>query len=236
MQIVRDNYWHHTAVDLHGYSGKPNLFRDLAEMIPISLLIFFVVRALVPSYWVEGQSMLPTLQDQERVLVNKAIYFRYDANFVRHLVDPGVPADMHYLFHSPQRGDIVVFEAPVEARQNYIKRVIAVAGETVEIKRDNDAIGDPNRQCGGCGVYVNGIRLNEPYVKQTPNYDMPPTTVPEGRVFVLGDNRRNSEDSHIFGPLEIERIAGAAFGSFWPQDHLGLLPHPTYAEMEKQQP
>lgn len=233
MEIIKDNYWHHSVEVHEGYSGRPNLFRDLAEMIPISLLIFFVVRALIPSYWVEGQSMLPTLQDQERVLVNKAIYYRYDANFLAHTVDQNVPADMRYLFHGPERGDIVVFEAPVEVKQNYIKRVIAVAGETVEIKKDTDPTGDPNHDCGDCGVYVNGVKLKEPYIKQTPNYDMPPTVIPEGRVFVLGDNRRNSEDSHIFGPLEIERIAGVAFGSFWPQDHLGLLPHPTYAEMQK---
>ena len=232
MHIEKDDYWHH-SVPIHGSNRSPNIMRDLAEMIPISLLIFFVVRALIPSYWVEGESMQPTLQNQERVLVNKALYYSYDANFFRKLVDPNVPADMHYLFHGPQRGDIIVFQAPVQDQQNFIKRVIAVAGETVEIRKDTDPTGDPNRDCGGCGVYVNGVKLNEPYIKQTPDYDMPPTVVPADHIFVLGDNRRNSEDSHIFGPLEMGRVAGTAFGSFWPQDHLGLLPHPTYAEMEK---
>jgi signal peptidase I len=104
----------------------------------------------------------------------------------------------------------------------------------VEIRADPDPLGDPNHDCNGCGVYVNGIRLNEPYVKATPNYDVPPTTVPAGHVYVLGDNRRNSSDSHAWGPLAVDRIVGTAFVSFWPQEHFGLLPHPTYAEIEKQ--
>src|SRR4051794_32239578 len=112
MQIVKDNYWHH-SVPIHGGdgAGRPHIMRDLAEMIPISLLIFFVVRALIPSYWVEGESMPPTLQKKERVLVNKALYFQYDANFFPRLVDQNATADMRYLFHGPQRGDIIVFEA-----------------------------------------------------------------------------------------------------------------------------
>src|SRR5689334_10066866 len=148
MRIEKDNYWNHSVPIHGGHRREPNLIRDLAEMVPISLLIFFVVRALIPSYWVEGESMLPTLQNQERVLVNQAIYYQYDANFYCKMVDPSAPADMHYLFHGPQRGDIVVFQAPVEDQQNFIKRVIAVAGETVEVRKDTDPVGNPNRDCG----------------------------------------------------------------------------------------
>jgi signal peptidase I len=155
---------------------------------------------------------------------------------------------MRYLFHGPQRGDIVVFEAWEEER-DFIKRVIAVEGESVEIIADPDPVGEPGRDCGGCVVYVNGVKLNEPYVRQTPNYDLANTpgcqnpdssatrkcVVPEGHVFVLGDNRRNSSDSHIQGPLSVEHIIGTAFVSYWPQNRWGLLPHPTYAEIEDPQ-
>jgi len=213
--------------------GRPHVFREVAETIILTLLIFFVVRAVVQNFKVEGDSMLPTLHTDQYLLVNKGLYFRYDANFFNRIGDPNAPADMHYLFHGPQRGDIVVFQAWHEER-DFIKRIIATEGETIEIKADSDPVGDPNHDCGGCGVFVNGIKLNEPYINQTPNYDVPATTIPPGHVYVLGDNRRNSSDSHLpeNGPLEVDRIIGTAFVSYWPQDHWGFLPHPTYAEME----
>ena len=90
------------------------------------------------------------------------------------------------------------------------------------------------RNVSAGGVYVNGVKLSEPYIRQTPDYALPPTVVPPGQVFVLGDNRRNSQDSHAFGPIQVERIIGSAFVSYWPQDRWGFIPHPTYAEMANQ--
>jgi signal peptidase I len=214
---------------------RSHVLREVVETIVLTLLIFFVVRAVVQNFRVEGDSMLPTLHSEQYLLVNKGLYFRYDANFVSRLFNPDQKPDMRYLFHGPQRGDIVVFAAPTEPK-DFIKRVIATEGETVEIKEDPDPIGDPNHDCGQCGVYVNGVKLKEPYVRATPNYGYPKTTVPPGDVFVLGDNRRNSQDSHIFGPISVDSIIGTAFVSYWPQDRWGLLPHPTYAEMESKNP
>lgn len=248
MHVEDDSYWH-TAERLpylpesedSGPTGgseaprgraKPNVLREVAETIAVTLLIFFLVRAVIQNFKVEGDSMLPTLRSEEYLLVNKGLYFRYDANFLARLTNPNTPADMRYLFHGPQRGDIIVFEAPTEPR-DFIKRVIAVEGETVEIKADPNAVGAPGSDCGGCGVYVNSVRLTEPYVKATPDYTMPPTVIPSGYIFVLGDNRRNSSDSHVWGALDVNRIIGTAFVSYWPQSSWGLLPHPTYAELNK---
>lgn len=215
--------------------GRKSVLREVAETIVLTLLIFFVVRAVVQNFKVEGDSMLPTLHSEQYLLVNKGLYFRYDANFLARLTDPNAPTDMRYLFHGPQRGDIVVFEAWEEnPPRDFIKRVIAVEGETVEIRSDPDPVGDPNRDCGGCGVFVNGVKLHEPYIKQTPNYDVPLTTVPKGEVYVLGDNRRSSSDSHVKGSLKVERIIGVAFVTYWPRERWGFLPHPTYAEIELQ--
>ena len=102
--------------------------------------------------------MLPTLHSDQYLLVNKALYYRYDANFFSRIFDRNAPADMHYLFHGPQRGDIIVFEAPNEPK-DFIKRVIAVEGESVEVRADPSPDGDITRDCGGCGVYVNGVHL-----------------------------------------------------------------------------
>jgi signal peptidase I len=218
-------------------SGK-GAARDIIETVVITLLIFFMVRSVVQNFRVEGDSMLPTLHTEERLLVNSGLYYRYDANFLSRLFNPDLPTDMRYLFHGPQRGDIIVFQAPIEDK-DFIKRVIATEGETVQIRADKDPVGDPKRDCGGCGVFVNGVKLNEPYIKQSPDYNFPPDggvyTVPQDRVFVMGDNRRNSSDSHIFPEhaITVESIVGTAFVSYWPQDHWGLLPHPTYAEIKQ---
>jgi signal peptidase I len=245
--IEDDGFWHQSMQRLprpedndvisinESYTGGKSVLREVAETIVLTLLIFFAVRAVVQNFKVEGDSMLPSLHSEQYLLVNKALYFRYDANLFARVFDKYTPADMHYLFHGPQRGDIVVFEAPREPK-DFIKRVIAVEGETVEIRRDVAAEGLPGSDCGGCGVFVNGVKLDEPYIRQNPDYALEATTVPEGHVFVLGDNRRNSSDSHVWGPLNVDRIIGTAFISYWgpvtPEKYIGFLPHPTYAEIK----
>jgi signal peptidase I len=217
---------------------RPHVFREVLETIVLTLLIFFVVRAVVQNFKVEGDSMLPTLHTDQYLLVNKGLYFRYDANFFAHLGNPDAPSDMRYLFHGPQRGDIVVFEAWNEKR-DFIKRVIATEGETVEVKSDTDPNDEPTQDCQGCcdscAVYVNGVKLNEPYINAKPDYKVRRMVIPPGHIYVLGDNRRNSSDSHApgNGPLRVDSIIGTAFLSYWPQDRWGLLSHPTYAEMEQ---
>lgn len=209
-----------------------HVLREIIETVVITLLVFVVVRSVIQNFKVEGDSMLPTLHSDEYLLVNKALYFRYDANFVGRIFDPSVQPDMRYLFHGPQRGDIVVFLSPTEP-QDFIKRVVAVEGESVEIKPDPDPIGNPNAPCGGCGVFVNGVKLDEPYVKATPNYSVGPVVVPKGDVYVLGDNRRNSDDSHVWGSLDVNSIIGIAFLSYWPANEWEFLPHPTYAQPDR---
>src|SRR6187200_2264071 len=144
-----------------------------------------MVQAVVQNRRVEGESMLPTLHNEEYLLIDKFSYMRWDNTIFGELFradDGGAPG---YLFgKGPQRGDIIVLHPPDDTR-DYIKRIIALEGETIEIKQND-------------GVYINGVRIDEPYMKDTPNYDKAPYTVPPGHVFVLGDNRRNSSDSHIW--------------------------------------
>jgi signal peptidase I len=250
MRAEDDKYWQMTMMPRTPYlpefdddiandeeegAGRATVLWEVAETILLTLLIFFVVRSVVQNFKVEGDSMLPTLHSEQYLLVNKGLYFRYDANFLQRLLDPNAQPDYRYLFHGPQRGDIVVFEAWGESR-DFIKRVIAVEGETVEVKPDDPSTPVPEGNCeaccDACSVYVNGIRLEEPYVRERPDYIRKPIVVPPGHVYVLGDNRRNSQDSHVQGPLPVERIIGVAFISYWPQEYWGLLPHPTYAEIE----
>jgi signal peptidase I len=254
MRIEDDKYWREAARlpysddgelgdDFDGSGGypggsRPSVVREVIETILVTLLIFFVVRSVVQNFKVEGDSMLPTLHSEQYLLVNKGLYFRYDVNFLSRLTNPDLPTDMRYMFHGPQRGDIVVFESWHEPR-DFIKRVIATEGETVEVRPEPGLSGLPENDCDGCcsacDVYVNGIKLNEPYINERPNYKRAPIVVSPGEVYVLGDNRRNSSDSHVQGngPIPVDKIVGTAFVSYWPQDRWGFLPHPTYAEMEK---
>jgi signal peptidase I len=122
-----------------------------------------------------------------------------------------------YMLHSPHRGDIVVFQA-VEAGdpgKDFIKRVIGLPGETVAVHND--------------AVYINGNRLTEPYIQTPPLYTYPAKKIPADKYFVLGDNRNNSQDSHLWGWLSRKYIVGKAWISYWPPSdlHIFAIPDPV---------
>jgi signal peptidase I len=160
--------------------------RDLLIAIGLALVIIVFLYQPVK---VEGTSMAPLLSDQERIFINKFVY-RFE------------PID---------RGDVVVFWYPLDRSKSFIKRVIALPGETVEIRRGI--------------VYVNGREITESYVP--PQYadvsDYAPTKVPTGCYFVMGDHRISSNDSRVFGPVPSQFIYGRAVFAYWPVDHFGSL-------------
>src|SRR6516225_1485160 len=143
---------------------RRSILRELLETAVLTVAIFLVVRVALQNFKVEGESMNPNLQNGEYILVNK----------------------IDYMLHSPQRGDIVVFHADQAGQpdKDFIKRVIGLPGDTVEVKNN--------------AVYINGKALKEPYIDQAPAYTFPKSTVPPGDYFVLGDNRNNSQDSHLW--------------------------------------
>ncbi len=129
---------------------------------------------------------------------------------------------MTYRFNEPKRGDVIVFNATDALKaQNFneafIKRIIGLPGDTVEVKRGE--------------VRVNGKLLREFYIKEKPNYNYGPVTVPEDNYLVLGDNRNNSYDSHYWGFVPKDKIIGRAFVRFWPPQRMGGIDeNPVYAE------
>ena len=154
------------------------------------VLAFFIRYFIVELYMVEGPSMRPTLVDGERLVVNKFIY----------------------RFKEPEKGEVLIFKFPKDPSRDFIKRVIAVAGDTIEIKEGR--------------VYVNGQLLNEPYILERTRSSYPLSSVPQGTIFVMGDNRNNSEDSRFadVGFVPLNMIKGKAMMIFWPLDHIKSLP------------
>jgi len=165
------------------------MVREVVETILIAVVLALVVRGfVVETFVVLGPSMDPTLQDLERLFVNKIVY----------------------RLHEPTRGDIVVFAYPRDPTRDFIKRVIGLPGETVEIRDGR--------------VFIDGSFIEEPYVVYADSYgDYGTVTVPTGHVFVMGDNRRNSEDSRYFGPVPLVNLRGKAFLIYWPVSLFGLI-------------
>lgn len=206
-----------------GARKGPRVAREIVETLLLALVIFVGVRLVVLNFRVDGSSMVPNLHNQEMLLVNRNVYFHFDLNELRNLL-PGEDRDSEdivYPFHPPERGDIVVFNPPTPVNNDkpYIKRVIGLPGETITF-RDG-------------GVFVDGQRLVEPYLDDdsTDCGRCQAETVDEGEVYVLGDNRDNSQDSRMFGAVDVDSIIGKAWLTYWPMDELGLVPHYDYPEI-----
>jgi len=187
------------------------------------------VRAVVLNFRVDGHSMDTSLADNEMLLVNRNAYFSLDQDrWLGWIPGTDFDADDEWRpFGIPERGDIVVLNPPrdeARADQPYIKRVIGLPGDTFEIRDE--------------GVFINGIRLVEPYIDEGKRTVCPPSSdycgpleIPAGSVLVLGDNRTDSEDSRYFGFVPIDNIIGKAWLTYWPTDHIGVVPHNDYPEL-----
>jgi signal peptidase I len=201
--------------------------KELLETAVYILLVFMIVRSVVQNFKIEGSSMEPSLESGQYILVNKLVYFNFDLNAPLRWL-PGqeeLPERYVYPLQMPQRGDVVVFEYPLDPNKDFIKRVIGLPGETVEIREGR--------------VYVNGQQLEEPYLDGRSTTCAPsdecshgPVVVPPNRVFVMGDNRANSSDSRQWDTLPLDRVIGQAWVLYYPVDDWGIIPHPSYAADE----
>ncbi len=206
-----------------GRGGRSSLLRLLREALLVvvgAVVIAFILKTLVAqAFFIPSASMTPQLEVSERVLVSK----------------------LSYRLHEPRRGDIVVFDCPPRqcdpgggggggggglgglvrsfaeglgvvqpSTREFIKRVVALPGETVEARNGE--------------VFIGGRRLIEPYLAPgTVTANLPATRVPEGSLFVLGDNRAASADSRMFGPIARESIVGRAIATIWPPPDVSFL-------------
>ncbi|MEO1147416.1 MAG: signal peptidase I [Cyanobacteria bacterium J06638_22] len=184
---------------------EENPWVETVKTIGISIVLALGLRAaIVEARYIPSGSMLPTLEINDRLIVEKVSYH----------------------FNDPQRGDIVVFSPTdrlradnPDLRDAFIKRIIGLPGETVEIT--------------GGQVFINGESIQENYIpaEYAPDYEWGPEMVPDGEYLVLGDNRNNSYDSHFWGYVPERNIIGRAVIRFWPPQRVGTLdPIPVYLE------
>lgn len=177
---------------------KPKIWENIKEnlqIIGIGLILAILIRTFIaePRY-IPSESMFPTLGIGDRLVIEKVSYH----------------------FHKPDKGDIVVFSPPPQLQmlgyqkdQAFIKRIIAKEGDRIKVENGI--------------VYVNDQALKENYIQEKPYYDLSPLEIPPGYLFVMGDNRNNSNDSHIWGLLPEKNIIGHAIFRFFPFERFGKM-------------
>jgi signal peptidase I len=174
------------------------ILREVVITIVIAAAVFALLRLTVQSYTVVMSSMEPTFQQGDCIMVSK----------------------VSYRSSGPQRGDVIIFDPPFDSQFPFIKRVIGLPGEIVEIK-DGE-------------VSINGTPLAEDeYIAAQPNYTMSATEVPENEYFVLGDNRNNSTDSSKGWTVPRDNVIGRAWFVYWPPSKLGAVKHYRYPELSE---
>lgn len=182
------------------FKSLGTFFLDVLEVIVFAVGIFFFIYLLIMRpHKIKGQSMMPNFPDSEYLLTEKVSYY----------------------LRGPERGDVVVFTPPVSDTDEFIKRVIGLPGETIMVKDGH--------------VYINDKLLNEPYLKDTVITsggsfltDDKEYLIPDGKYFVLGDNRPNSSDSRYWGPITKSAMSGRAWIIYWPVNLAGVVQKPNY--------
>ncbi len=170
-----------------------SFLKDTVTTILLALVLALFIRAyVVEARVIPSGSMLPTIEEGDRVLVNKVVYHTRE----------------------PERGEIIVFEAPIimeDSQDDFIKRVVGLPGDKVEVKEGK--------------VFVNETPIEEDYIAEKPNYVYGPVEVPDDALFVMGDNRNASYDSHMWEDswLRLDKVKGEAFVRYWPLNRLGKI-------------
>lgn len=168
---------------------KRSLFSVVVELLIIFIVAYVIAYVsqnfLLGNFQIQQRSMEPTLYENERVLINRVVYY----------------------FRPPERGDIVILEDPLGSRSDFVKRIVALPGDILEIRNGK--------------TYVNSKLLSEPYVaNDMDNENVGPIKIPSSQFFVMGDNRPKSSDSRRFGPVFRRNILGKVFIVWWPPNRI----------------
>ena len=173
--------------------------------------MFLVIQGSVRNFKVDGSSMVPNLESGQFLLVNKLVYFQLDTSRLAKVIpfwDEESPS-AHFAIHPPRRGEVIVFHFPKDPSKDFVKRVIGLPGEEVEV-----VSGTP---------YIDGVPLDELYLKSRDRSNSSPLLLGDGEYFVMGDNRAHSMDSREVGPVHVRLIVGKAWFRCWPLTRWGAI-------------
>ena len=190
------------------------LIREHIETVLLAITIFVVLQASIQHFKVNGQSMQPTLGEGERLVVNKLVYFSLDQEDIADVLpfvdtSPSGSGSPIFAFSQPRHGDVIIFHFPLDPTRDFVKRIIGVPGDTIEIERGQ--------------VFRNGVAIEEPYVTKPDRRSADAVDVPEGSYYVLGDNRSVSTDSREWGMVPAENVVGRMWFRYWPFHGLNNL-------------
>jgi signal peptidase I len=191
----------------HSAARRKSVVREYGEALFVALLLALFIRSfVVQAFKIPSGSMIPTLLIGDHILVNKFVYGVHLPYFGTPIISVGMP----------HRGDVVVFVYPQDEEKDFIKRVVGVAGDTVEVRDKR--------------LYVNGEAVSDPYAHfaeeedghtMAPRDNFGPFQVPAGYIFVMGDNRDRSYDSRFWGPVALDKVKGKAFLIYWSWEGAG---------------
>ena len=187
--------------------------RELTEAVVLALIVFLVIQGSIRNFRVDGSSMRPTLEGGQYLLVNKLVYFKVDTGRISRMIPFWIvdePRD-HFAIHPPKRGEVIVFRFPEDPSKDFVKRVIGLPGEEVELRSGT--------------VYIDGVPLEEPYLTERDKSNDGPTLMGDKEYYVLGDNRRSSRDSRFWVKKGVpeENVRGRVWLVYWPFSQINLM-------------
>ena len=185
--------------------------REVIEAVILAMIVFMVIQTVVRNFKVDGPSMQPTLDGGQYLLVNKLLYLKLDSDRLSRITPfwKVESPTQHFAIRPPVRGEVVVFSYPRDETKDFVKRVVGLPGETVEVRRGT--------------VYIDGEALDEPYLTHRDNSSAREVDLGEDEYYVLGDNRLRSNDSRNWGPVSEDLLLGKVWFVYWPFSELQMV-------------
>ena len=185
--------------------------REIIEAVVLAVVVFMLLQTTVRNFKVDGSSMNPTLEAGQYLLVNRLVYLRIDMERLSKIVPfwRVEEESLRYAVHAPNRGDIIVFRFPLDPDKDFVKRVVGLPGELIELQAGT--------------LFVNGDTLEEPYLTSKHRSNAAPLQLGEGEYYVLGDNRAASNDSRNWGAVSEANLIGKVWIVYWPAPGIQIL-------------